>query len=244
LPAVSKSNSIKNEGNSSVTNPWRHIPHKSNAVVWILSLSLVIGGCAPKKLPEYPAQPPNSYPYSQVQDGLAIGIKPLTDPQESETYFGTDLLSRGVLAIFVSAENQGASGTFVLSKDRFTLQTNQKEEQAVSGREQVQSPARKVVYKTILGIGAILTGGRPDMFPGLPAVLFSKIHEGEESVIRKFIDEELFINPIPHGQGTHGFVYFPRPPGFPGPGQWVLHLEVQNIDSKEGKVFDFTLDGK
>jgi hypothetical protein len=216
----------------------------STTVVWILSVSLVIGGCAAKNLPPYPTQAASSYPYFQVHDGLAIGIKSLTDPQESERYFDVDLLSRDVLAIFVSAENQGAPGTFVLSKDRFTLQTNQKEKQAVSGREQVQSPASKIVYKTILGIGAILTGGASDMFPGLPAVLFSKIYEEEESVIRKFIDEELFINPIPPGQETHGFVYFLRPPGFPGPGQWVLHLEVKNFDSKEVKVFDFTFNGK
>jgi hypothetical protein len=204
----------------------------------LLAVVLLVGGCALKKLPDYPTQSPSSYPYSQVKDGLAIGIKPLTDAQESEKYFDTDLLSRGVLAIFVSAENRESAKNFLLLKDRFTLQTALKDELRVSGREQVNSRGLNTVENIMTG-GAILT---LNTFAGLPFWPIAwGIHAHEERVKTKFVNEELQDKTISSGEETHGFVYFRRPQGFPGPGHWILHLEVQDINTQEVKVFDFTL---
>ena len=86
---------------------------------WLLVAVLLSEGCSTKKLPEHPTQPLSSYPYSEVKDGLTVAIQPLTNPQESERYFGTDLLSSGIFAVFVSAENRGSPSTFILLKERF-----------------------------------------------------------------------------------------------------------------------------
>src|SRR5262245_46186059 len=119
---------------------WQRVPsYMSNVAVWVFLVSLITDGCSAKELPSYPTQKASSYPYFQENDGLAIGIKPLTNPQESELYFDTDLLSRGVLAIFVSAGNRESAKNFLLLKERFNLQTALKEELRVSGREQVNS---------------------------------------------------------------------------------------------------------
>jgi hypothetical protein len=176
--------------------------------------------------------------YFQVKDGLAIGIKPLMDPQESEKYFDTDLLSRGVLAIFVSAENRESAKNFLLLKDRFTLQTAPKEELRVSGRDQVNSRGLNTVENIMAG-AAILT---LNTFAGLPFFPVAwGIHAHEERVKTKFVIEELQDKTISLGEKTQGFVYFRRPQGFPGPGQWILHIEVQDTNTQEVKVFDFTL---
>jgi hypothetical protein len=209
------------------------------------------GGCTAKKLPPYPTQAASSSPYSQVKDGLAIGIKPLTDSQESEKYFDTDLLSRGVLAIFVSAENQTAPGTFLLLKERFTLQTNQRVEHRVSNLEEGKFPfhdaAQTVVNATgmamrVLGI-ITLQAAYGD--PGAPFDVVARyIGAHEEGVKRKMRIQELQTKTISIGEETHGFIYFPQPPGYPGAEQWALHLEVQDINSKEVRIFDFILNGK
>ncbi len=219
-----------------------------------LGVSL-LGGCTARVLPPYPTQAPSSYPYHQVHDGLAIGIKLLTDSQESETYFDTDLLSRGVLAIFISAQNQQAPGTFILLKDRFTLRTAQKEEQTVNYLEQRKSSfsdtaldatvsalkGTSVVAPVVLVGGGWLTG--LTLLYGASKIK-SPVSSHEDNVRAKFTIEELQLKKISRGEETHGFVYFPRLSGFPGSDQLMLHLEVQNFDSKEVKVFDFVLDGR
>lgn len=207
---------------------------------WFLTVMILLGGCAAKKLPPYPVQAASSYPYFQVQDGLAIGIKPLTDPQESEKYFDTDLLSRGVLAIYVSAENQGAPGTFVLLEERFTLQTGLREEHQVSDREQPGSSSLAAAHTVMSGLAAI--GSLFYLVGGIPfATVAGSINAHEERVKIKFVTEELQAKTISLGEEAHGFVYFRRPQGFPGPGQWILHLEAEDTNSKEVKTFDFIL---
>ncbi|NOT55665.1 MAG: hypothetical protein HOP18_13780 [Deltaproteobacteria bacterium] len=230
-----------------MTNMSRLTYSAHGAFVGLLTVAFVVGGCASKKLLDYPAQPPSSYPYSQVKDGLAVSIQPLTSPQESEKYFDTDLSSRGILAIFVSAENQGSPSTFILLKERFTLQTAQREEHAVSDREQVKSGTLDNLQAATEVVGFAATVGSA-LFFGLGGVPFlwgsHKIQSHEERVKHKFIVEELQTKTLSLGEETHGFVYFHRPPGYPGSGHWVLHLEARDLNSKEVKVFDFVIDGK
>jgi hypothetical protein len=231
-----------------VTNLSRLIYSAHGALVGSLAVVLLVGGCSrAKELPAYPAQPPSPYPYSQIKDGLAVSIRPLTNPQESETYFDTDLLSRGILAIFVLAENRESSSTFLLLKERFALQAAQSEGHPVSGREQVTSRTLDNIQEAtkVMGLAA---GVASALFFGLGGVPFyvaaGEIHLHEERVKHKFTVEELQTKTMSTGEETHGFVYFPRPPGYPGQGQWVLHLEAQDLDSKEVKVFDFVLNEK
>ena len=227
-----------------MTNMARLIYSAHGAFVGLLTVAFVVGGCTAKKLPPYPTPAPSSYPYFQVKDGLAIRIQPLTDAQESEKYFDTDLLARGVLAIFVSAENQSVPGTFLLLKERFTLQTAQREEHAVSDREQVKSGSLDTIQgvTSVVGVAAALTfwgvGGLPF------AAVAGTIDAHEERVKHKFIVEELQTKTLSLGEETHGFVYFHRPLGYPGSGHWVLHLEAQDLGNKEVKVFDLVLNEK
>lgn len=238
-----------------MTNMSRLIYSVYSTLMGSLALVLLLGGCVAKakKLPEYPVHPLSSYPYSQVQDGLAVTIEPLTNPQESENIFGTDLLSRGIFAVYVSVENQGAPSTFILLTERFTLQTGQREEHPVFDPAQVKSTTLESVQRATGGFGAVLSAATMCMMLGLPGYPFiwasDAIQKQEAEVRHKFWVEALQPGPlgaaqpktISSGEETHGFVYFPRPPGEPGPGHWVLHLEAQDINSKEVKVFDFIL---
>lgn len=183
-------------------------------MLWSLSVILLLGGCLARTLPLYSPQAASSYPYFQVKDGIAIGVKPLTDSQESEKYFDTDLLSRGILAIFVSAENREAPGPFLLLKDRFTLQTDLREEHQVSNREQAGS-GTLATTQNVMDVMAVIGYLGFYGLGGIPfATISSSINEHEERVKAKFVTEELQAKTISLGEETHGFVYFRRPSGF------------------------------
>ncbi|MGE0826156.1 MAG: hypothetical protein AB7G75_17110 [Candidatus Binatia bacterium] len=209
-----------------------------------LTIILSVAGCAGKTLSPYPRQAASSYPYFQEQDGLAIGIKPLTDPQESEKYFHTDLLSRGILAIFVAAENRESPNTFLLLKGQFTLHNALREELQVSDREQAGSSTLAATQNVMSALAVVGYFG----FYGVGALPFalveSSIESHEEQVKTKFVTEELQAKTISLGEGTHGFVYFRRPPGYPASGYWVLRVEAMDVTNQKTKIFDFILDKK
>lgn len=214
-------------------------PLRSYMIGWVLTAIIVGGGCAAKKLPEAPAPSVISYPYSQVTDGLAVAIQPLTNGQESTRYFGTDLLSRGIFAVLVSAENRSPQANFLLSKDRFALRAGQTEGSGVSGRGQIASGAGNAVA-TIGGVATALgaLGAAPIAIFGL------KMRSDEEAIKHSFTTKELPTKTLATGEETHGFVYFQLPQGHLGPGQWTLHLEAMDLKSKAVTNFDFVFDWK
>ena len=230
-----------------MTNMSRLIYSVHSALVWPLTVTLLVEGCAAKKLLEYPTQTLSPPPYSQVQDGLAVTIEPLTNSQESENIFGTDLLSRGIFAVYVSAENQEAPSTFILLKERFVLQAGQSTEHTVSGREQVKSGSLDAIQAATHTVGLAATVASA-LFFGLGGVPFAiaagKMSSHEEGVKHKFTTEELQPKTISTGEKTLGFVYFHLPPEHRGPGPWTLHLEAQDLSSGEVIAYDFAFDWK
>ena len=206
---------------------------------WLLVAVLLSEGCSTKKLPEHPTQPLSSYPYSEVKDGLAVAIQPLTNPQESEKYFGTDLLSSGIFAVFVSAENRGSPSTFILLKERFVLRAGQTDAHDVSGRGQIE-PGAGTAAVAVTSVGFVVAPVL--MFPAL--FVATKMLSNEEVVKHNFTVKELQAKTLSAGEETHGYVYFQLPQGHAGPGQWSVHLEAQDLSTKETKSFDFAFDWK
>jgi hypothetical protein len=220
-------------GKKKLIYPWSHV------VGWVLATITVVGGCAAKKLPDPPAPSVVSYPYSQITDGLAVAIQPLTNAQESTRYFGTDLLSRGILAVLVSAENRDSQANFLLSKDRFALRAGQTEGSGVSGRGQIASGAGNAVA-TVGGVGMVVG----PLLVAPVAIFGLKMISDEEAIKHSFTTKELPTKTLAAGEETHGFVYFQLPQGHLGPGQWTLHLEAVDLKSKAVTNFDFVFDWK
>ena len=200
---------------------------------WSLSFVLALSGCATKKLPDHPLQPVSYSPYSQVKDGLAIAIQPLTNSQESEKYFGVDLLAAGILAIFVTAENRDSPSSFLVSKEQFSLRTGQTEASSSPRRAQLSS---EVPGEVVATAGALLISF-PILFVG------TKLISDANVVKHNFAVKELQAKTISSGEEAHGFVYFQLPQGYAGSSQWTLHVEVQDLRMKEMKSFDFTFTG-
>jgi len=205
----------------------------------LLAVMILLEGCATTKLPEPETRPLNSYPYSQVKDGLAVAIQPLTNGQESEKYFGTNLLSNGILAVFVAAENHGSPSSFMLSKERFMLRAGQTEAYGVSGRGQIE-PGAGTAVAAVGNVGIVVV---PVL--ALPILIVgSNMLSNEEVIKHNFTVKELQAKTISDGEETHGFVYFQLLQGHAGPGQWTIHVEAVDLKSKDVKSFDFAFDWK
>ncbi len=205
---------------------------------WLLSATVALNGCSTMKLPEHPVQPANYSPYSQIKDGLAVAIEPLTSSQESEKYFGTDLLSAGILAVFVTAENRGAPSSFLVTKEQFSLREGQAEVHEASRRDQLGSEAAGQTINTVGALGLVIV---PIL--ALPLVFVGSKMTSDATVVKQnFAVKELQAKTLSSGEEIHGFVYFQLLPGHTGPGQWTVHLEAQDLNTKEVKSFDFTFE--
>jgi hypothetical protein len=189
---------------------------------------IVLSGCATKKLPEHEMPPLTYYPYSQEKDGLAVAVQPVMSPQESKKYFGTDLLSAGILAVFVTAENRNSPSSFLVSREKFSLRFQQTEASGVSRRDQLRS---EVPGQVVMITGAALS--LPLLFVG------TKLISDANVVKNNFAVKELQAKTLSSGEKIHGFVYFQLPQGQAAAGR-TLHVEIQELTTKQVNSFDFT----
>lgn len=204
--------------------------HNHKIIVWTVLSIFIMNGCSTMHLPDYQSQPFSQYQHSQVKDGLAVAIHPLTTKEENKKYFGTDLLSANILAVLVVAKNRSSSSSFILLKDRFSMGIGQSEKNSVSGRNKISSE----------------TGGQVMAIAGATLISFPLLFIGakmisDASVIKhNFAVKELQKKTISPGETVEGFVYFPLPEKEDIPGQLAFHLKAQDLKSKGIKKFDYT----
>jgi len=93
--------------------------------LFILSIVIVVSGCAMKALPRYDVKPASEYKLSDTKEGLSIAVYPILDEKESEKYFGTNLLEDSILAVMVTAENAVGSSSKTLFPKTFSFAKGQ-----------------------------------------------------------------------------------------------------------------------
>jgi hypothetical protein len=195
----------------------------------MLSFVLLLNGCATLTIPAYEVQSINHYTSLQIRDGLAVAMRPLTDPKESKQYFGTNLLAADVLAILVVAENRNPSSSFLLSKDQLALRAGETAAQSTSGRDEVRSEAGG---QAMMLAGAALIS-LPLLFGG------AKIASDANVIQHNFAVKELQTQTLSPGESTHGFVYFRVAKGTMVSDQWTVQLAARELGSNNIERFDF-----
>src|SRR5438874_5838500 len=96
------------------------VKHSLRAILLVLpSITLFLQtGCATMKVTELKAGSADSYAQHEQKGGVAVGIHPMTDKKEIKQTFKVDLLEKGLLPILLVAENQSASSSFILAKEK------------------------------------------------------------------------------------------------------------------------------
>ena len=87
---------------------------------FIAFLALISGGCATLKIPDIPALSLSECRFRQEYRGLSICIDLYYDEQRVTQYFGKDLMSKGILPVFVVIQNKD-SQPIVVRRTMFSL---------------------------------------------------------------------------------------------------------------------------
>jgi len=212
----------------------------SRKLKWIVVLALLVHGCSAIQLPEYTIQPFDNYESKEIKEDLAIAIQPFTSREDVEKQFGTNLLSGGILPVFLIAENRSSGSSYVLSKDRVALLPGLIPSDRTWIRERLKSDNISDVLT--LGAFASLAGGIAA--PGvnvlsLPLVFVSNKMEADANAIKyNLAIKELHTRTVSAGRSVSGFAYFKMPEKGISTATWTLHIEVLDLQSKRFLTFD------
>ena len=193
---------------------------------------LSVNACGATPFPAYPARPISDHSHSLSQEGLVVAVRPVTSEQEAETYFGTDLLSNRVLAVFLTVENQTPMSSFIVSKDRIALTTERIPAPGGAAGTGVGSPTAGMVMATV----------SVALVSPLGAIIAAGMVERSNAIRHNLLAKEFRSDTISPGQTARGFLYFQIPESASQPGKWKLHIEALDTRLKQVREFDLLID--
>jgi len=176
--------------------------------------------CIAREFPDYPARKPGECALSDEKEGLKIGIIPVDDAKEQETYFRTKLSPKGLVPVYVVMQNGRTNGSFLFQKAKITFGSG-----GDASGPHVRSTSGEVM--SIVGAGGILGI--------IGAVKMTHASEVEENLIKKEIQSKT----VPPGSEMHGFLYVRAPNGSP---REKIHISLPVTDSITNQTitFEFT----
>lgn len=164
-------------------------------VCMLIGGPLMLTGCA-LRMPAYPVQPATSYANRTSQNAVDVAIHPITSTVESKKYFGTNLISRNVLAILVVVDNH--------SDASLVLDASQCELVGLPDRASDDQLPGKTAGE-VVGVVSIATislaGG----------VLSMKMMNDSENIKSNLHVKELRRQTVSPGNSVQGFLYFRLP---------------------------------
>lgn len=146
----------------------------------------LLSGCATP--PPYPSVTAEACRVHNAQQGLEVGIKPLFDKQELDHYFGTDMVSRGILPVLVVAENHSTNASYLLAANNCSL-------------SQSSGFAKKTDLPSGNALGWAFGGG----------LISTAIVADAQSKRTGMAIKELHAQTVSPGQSDQGFAYFRVP---------------------------------
>jgi hypothetical protein len=193
----------------------------------LIGLALLLSACSTLQLPDY-EKPQGVARSSQSDSGLEVFADALTAKAEIKRLFGVDLLSAGILPIFVSATNRSESSSFLLTQEHFALSSGTLDLRSGSTGADAKS---ETLGTTFAMVGA---AGSP-----LLLLMGVKMVSNATVINQNFKTKEFHSTTISPGREAHGFVYFRIPKEAGESGIWSLHLEASEL--KTGGIRNFNL---
>jgi len=192
------------------------------------SIFLLVG-CTVNHLPDVVAQRPESYRFRNTVEGIVVAADPYLEEQRIVEYFGTNLLSEGILPVHLVIRNNSGSTymfdprdvmcSFAFGRPEMPDETAARS-QATQDRRGTESQTPESHFYVPAGFAgahlAAQTGVAPPVF-GAPALLLGgafvawavdyEVQKNEvsyKSISRKQISEKSLFG----GETHSGFVYF------------------------------------
>lgn len=214
-------------------------------ISWILSIFLgFMLACAAPELPKITAHPTSQYPYFKDIDGLSIAIDPYFEMHKVEHVFGMNLLSKGILPIFMVVENHSQS-TYLIQKNKIYLYPKdlEKQETKISDtkpllkdkKEKIESGKAFLIAQGV--IAPVIVS--PILFFTTLSIVASEENKYQK-IVQNLIKSELPDQTLFHEESSYGFIYLSM--GVSGKFDLkqplTLYVEAKNL--LDGKTLEFT----
>jgi hypothetical protein len=207
---------------------------KIKKLILLASSSVMLAGCSTMKVAPLTTGSAGSYTQHEQTNGVVVGIRPMTDKREIEDIFKVNLLDKGLLPILVVAENQSASDSFIIAKDKVYVLNEATGTASSSQRKAVTSGGGEALRDTG---GVLVAAGSLVAAP----LLFIGMQEASNASVIEFnlADKEFYSWTLGPGEKAQGFVYFQFPKNSPPSGSYHVVAEVRNPATGEATTFDF-----
>jgi hypothetical protein len=174
----------------------------------------VTTGCRPLVLPDYPSRPIDAARFVAVLDEIAVAVHPITDPAESDRYFGVNLLQSGILALCVTIENRSRETIVLIDPADIML--------AQAGTARTSGPhgqGLRAAGTVAVGVGATGLGAAllfpPAIVAAAPLVLVGAKASSDAKAISYNAElKQLRATTLAPGDRAQGFIYYGLPDGF------------------------------
>ena len=198
-------------------------------------LGTLFTGCSTMKVTPLTTGSADSYTQHEQQNGVVVGIRPMTDKGEIKDIFKVNLLNKGLLPILVVVENKSAAASFIVAKEKIAVLCDATGASSTSQRKAVKSGTAG----TVVGItGAVLLGA--GSVAGAPfAIVGMKMASNATVVQHNLADKEFYSRTLGPGEKAQGFVYFQYPKESPPAGNYHIMVELKNSATGEAVAFDF-----
>ena len=202
------------------------------AVKLVISLFPVVllflgSGCTTMKVTTLTTGSADSYAQHEQKNGLVVGIHPMTNKREIKDMFKINLLDKGLLPILVVAENQSASASFIIAREKIAVLCDAAGTTNTSQRKEIES-GRAAAGQAI----ALVFAG------GLLSLEGLKMASDATVIQHNLADKEFYSRTLGPGKKAQGFVYFQFPKDSPPSGSYHLEAEVKNSATGETTSFD------
>ena len=199
--------------------------------IFIAVLSL--HACTTMKIPDYPKSSVNSLPNSITIDGLTIAVQPVTNKEDLEKYFGTDLYSLKIVPIYIVAENANATSSFLLSKEKVSLQNKKVTSSLTEG---ARTKGKSATGEGMEIASLVFAGGLAGL--ALERVGMKMVSDAE--VVKCNLGaKEMQTRTVSPGKSVDGFVYFKLPDEGGGLENWIILIEAKELGSGTIHQFKF-----
>jgi hypothetical protein len=189
--------------------------HGGAALTSLLTLfAFAINSCAPIEMKKVVAQKSDYYSLTTLQNGMKISVDLYKEKERLKESFGCDLLSRGILPVFVVVENQNAEDGYILLNENAQLvmtggmTDDNKENEGQKTDELTKAWKKRQNAEDNFGTAMVLFGAI-GVATFLPSMFSAEKKYGDEFEIRRNLEQKQIVTKTIYQGGSHsGFLYF------------------------------------
>lgn len=196
------------------------------ALLLLVGMAWLGSGCAS---PSGGSSQAASAQYSKEVDGLMITVQPLTSAQEVKGVFGGNILRDGVLPIKLSTDNQNASASFIMPREKMmvlngTTGATNSSQRGAAGRAVGTVTAEQAAGATLLASAAVPLFAAPLVI----VMAFTAKDSVNPNVEHNLTGKEFFTRTLGPGQRAAGYIYCRFQKDKPPSGPYRILAEVKN----------------